>query len=380
MAFEFKAPARIVFGRGSSAGLPEIVQSLGTRPLCVTGSARPRVTALLAAIGAAEPIRIHGEPSIPDVILGVERARKEGADSIVAIGGGSVIDAAKAIAALAANSGDVYDYLEVVGQGKPLRTPALPTIAVPTTAGTGAEATKNAVLQVPDKRVKVSLRHDSLLPKVALVDSELCWTVPPDVTAATGLDALTQVLEPYVSHVANPITDALCVAALGRAGRALRGAYHDGADAEARDDLSFVSLCGGMALANAKLGAVHGFAAPLGGMFDAPHGALCARLLPLVMAANLRALAERAPRSPALQRYAHAAQLLTGLPDASSADGIAWLEALCVQLCIPPLAAYGVSASDISEIVVKAAKSSSMQGNPIQLTDSELRSILEKAL
>jgi alcohol dehydrogenase class IV len=219
-----------------------------------------------------------------------------------------------------------------------------------------------------------------MLPTIALVDSELTWSVPPSVTAATGLDALTQVLEPYVSHHSNPLTDALCLQAMERAREALPRVFGDGNDADARDDMAFVSLCGGMALANAKLGAVHGLAAPLGGMFPAPHGAVCARLLPLVVQSNLKALRERAPDSPALGRYARAASVLTGDPGASADDLIPWLERLCAKLQVPGFASYGVTRDEIAGVVAKAQRSSSMHGNPIVLSAEELTKIVERAL
>ncbi len=244
------------------------------------------------------------------------------ADLVVGMGGGSVIDAAKAIAALLTNPGDPLDYLEVIGRGLPLANACAPMMAIPTTAGTGAEVTRNAVLASPAHRVKVSLRSASMLPDVAIVDPELTLSMPPAVTAATGLDALTQCLEPFVSHLATPLTDGFCREGLARAARSLRRAYHHGSDVAARRDMALASLCGGLALANAKLGAVHGFAGPIGGMFDAPHGAVCARLLPLVMTANVRALEERSPNSPALVRYAEVAKIVTGDADASIADGV----------------------------------------------------------
>jgi alcohol dehydrogenase class IV len=299
---------------------------------------------------------------------------------VVAIGGGSVIDAGKAIAALLANPGDPYNYLEVVGRGCALERPSLPFIALPTTAGTGAEVTKNAVLQDHARGVKVSLRHETMLPRIALVDSELTWSVPPSVTAATGLDALTQVLEPYVSLQANPLTDALCIEALRRGRVALPRVVADGADADARDDMAFVSLCGGLALANAKLGAVHGLAAPLGGMYPAPHGAVCARLLPEVVRSNLRALQQREPANPALERYAEVARILLANPNAKTEELAPWLERLCVELKIAPLGSFGVKRDEIANVVAKAQRSSSMQGNPIVLSAEELTEIVERAL
>ncbi len=240
--------------------------------------------------------------------------------------------------------------------------------------------TRNAVLASPEHRVKVSLRHASMLPAVALVDPELTYAMPPAVTASTGLDALTQCLEPFVSHLATPLTDGFCREGMARAARSLRHAYEDGSDVAARRDMALASLCGGLALANAKLGAVHGFAGPIGGMFDAPHGAVCARLLPLVMAANVRALQEREPDSPALVRYDEVAAILTGDVDASAVDGVAWVQALYEELAVPGLASYGMAARDLADVAAKAKPSSSMKGNPVALTEAELAAILERSM
>jgi alcohol dehydrogenase class IV len=297
---------------------------------------------------------------------------------VIAIGGGSAIDAGKAIAAIAANPGDVLDYLEVVGQGKPLPAAPVPFIAVPTTAGTGSEVTRNAVLGSPEHRVKASLRSPAMLPRVALIDPELTLGLPPAVTASTGLDALTQLIEPYVSCRANPLTDAFCIDGLRRAARSLARAFADGRDAEARASMSYASVLGGLALANAGLGVVHGFAAPIGGMFDAPHGAVCAAILPHGMAANIKALRARAPESPALARYEEIARVVTGDADATCEDGVAWVSALVSELGIPPLRAYGVT--DVANVVEKASRASSMKANPIPLNAEELTEALTSAI
>ena len=254
-------------------------------------------------------------------------------------------------------------------------------MALPTTAGTGSEVTRNAVLAAPEQRVKVSLRSPRMLARLALVDPELTYSLPPAVTASSGLDALTQLIEPFVTPAANPLTDALCRDGIPRAARALRRAYADGADAEARQDMALASLLGGLALANSRLGAVHGLAGPLGGWLPAaPHGALCARLLPIVTAANVRALDLRGRTSPALARYAEAAALLTGDKEASAADAAEWLGALAAALHIPPLREYGLTSGDIGALVPQAQRANSMRGNPIALTDAEVAEILEQAL
>jgi alcohol dehydrogenase class IV len=336
---------------------------------------------LLAAAGATSTgFAVPREPTVDDIVAGTERVQTAGCDFIVGFGGGAALDAAKAISALLTNGGDVFDYLEVIGRGRPLARTAAPCIAIPTTAGTGAEVTRNAVLAAPAHRVKVSLRSASMLPRLALVDPELTYDLPPAVTAATGLDALTQLIEPYVSSRANPMTDAFCLEGIRRVAGSHRPAFDEGRNATARTDMALASLLGGLALANAGLGAVHGFAGPVGGMFPAPHGAVCAALLPHVMAANVVALRTRAPQAAALARFDDVARLLTGHPHATAADGIRWIRELTSTLHIPPLRTYGVSSADTAAIVAAAAKASSMKANPIALTSVELGAVLEAAL
>jgi alcohol dehydrogenase class IV len=384
MHFEFATSSRIMFGPGRIAGLGPCASALGARALVVTGRNPARaepVTLLLEAHGVAcETFSVAGEPTIDLVGAGVAAARASGADLVVGFGGGSAIDAAKAIAALATNGGEPLDYLEVIGAGRPLDRPPLPTIAIPTTAGTGAEVTRNAVLASPEHRVKVSLRHPLMLPDVALVDPGLTHSLPPDTTAATGLDALTQLIEPYTSCRANPLTDTLCVEGIRRAARSLRRVHANGSDAEAREDMALASLFGGLALANAGLGVVHGFAGPLGGMFPAPHGALCAALLPHVMSANVMALRAREDGGEFLARYRAIARIVTGAADASITDGINWVAELCADLQIPGLAAFGIASADFPVIVENAGRASSTKGNPVKLSDDALSGILEKAL
>jgi alcohol dehydrogenase class IV len=295
---------------------------------------------------------------------------------VIAVGGGSVIDAGKAIAAMLTNDGPIREYLEVIGKGRPLVNRPAPFIAIPTTAGTGAEVTRNAVLMAEDERVKVSLRSSLMLPAVALIDPELTYSLPPDVTASTGLDALTQCIEPVVPPNANPLSDAVAREGIQRAARSLRRAFRDGSDTDARRDMAVASLCGGLALANAKLGAVHGFAAPLGGMFPIPHGVACARLLAPVVEVNVRALVARSAQSPAIARYDEVARLVTGDHAATADRLVEWLRDLVGDLEVPRLSAYGVGEDDIGRVVAEARKASSMQGNPIALTDDELGEVL----
>jgi len=323
---------------------------------------------------------VSGEPEISTVEAGVAFAQKENCDFVVSIGGGSVIDAGKAIAAMMTNDGELLDYLEIIGRGKSLAKPGAPFIALPTTAGTGTEVTRNAVLSSPEHRVKVSLRSPLMLARVAVIDPELTCDLPPALTASTGLDALTQLIEPFVCRRANPMTDGFCTEGIHRAARSLREAVLNGQNKTAREDMALASLFGGLALANAGLGAVHGFAGPIGGMFPAPHGAVCAALLPHVMAANLRALREREPDNFALRRYYHVAQLLTGNQQAAADAGVDWVEKLVAELPISKLGAYGVREEHVAEIVSKAANASSMKANPIALTPDELAQTLRLAL
>lgn len=387
MRFELATAGKIVFGDGVIAGLPALARELGGpagRVLLVTGSSAARTSgtvALLESSGLAiVPLAIHGEPTTDVARSGVTLAREAGCTLVVAIGGGSVIDAGKAIAALVTNAGDPLDYLEVIGRGLPLTAPPLPFVAVPTTSGTGAEVTKNAVLADPISRVKVSLRSDAMLPRVALVDPELTWSMPPAVTASTGMDALTQVIEPFVSIAATPVTDALCRDAIARGARAIRRAFVRGDDREARSDMALTSLFGGIALANAKLGAVHGFAGPIGGAFESPHGAVCARLLPFVMEVNVRALRARDAGSPVLARYDEIARLVTGSADARADDAVRWARELAEDLAIASLSCYGMREEHVGDVVTKSARASSMKGNPIVLTREELEEIARRAL
>ena len=384
MRFEFATAARIVFGAGAVREVAPAAREMGARVLLVSGGAPQLAARLLADLGAAGiasvPFPVDKEPTLDLVRRGAQFAREEGCDTVIGLGGGSAIYAAKAIAALLGNAGDPLDYVEVIGAGKPLRLPSAPFIAVPTTAGTGAEVTRNAVLASPEHKVKVSLRSRSMLARLAVVDPELMLDLPPEVTAATGLDALTQLIEPYVSARANPVTDAFCLDGMRRVARSLVRAFTDGHDREARTDMSLASLFGGLALANAGLGAVHGFASPIGGMFEAPHGAVCAALLPHAMAVNLRALRARAPESEALSRYEAVARILTGDAGAAPEDGVAWVTGLCRRLSIPPLREYGVRESDVPALVEKATNASSMKANPILLAPDEMAELVVLAL
>ncbi len=384
MRFEIATATRIIFGPGTLREISSVAKGLGKSALVVTGHSIKRAEPLLVLLRAqgigAVTFPVSGEPSVETIQQGVALARREKCDFVIGFGGGSALDAGKAIAAMLANEGELLDYLEVIGRGKSLAEPSAPFIAIPTTAGTGSEVTRNAVLASPEHRVKVSLRSPLMLPRVALVDPELTYDLPPAVTASTGLDALTQVIEPYVCSRPNPMTDPVCIEGIQRAARSLRVAFTNGRDAAAREDMSVASLFGGFALANAGLGAVHGFAGPIGGMFPAPHGTICAALLPHFMATNLHALSHRQPSSPVLARFEHVARLLTGKPSATAHDGVEWVRQLVHDLQIPPLRQYGLATAHIAELVEKSMHASSMKANPIALTPGELAETLRCAI
>jgi alcohol dehydrogenase class IV len=386
LAFELAAPARIVFAPGALAEVAGIAHALGARPLLVTGRSSERATGLADALqrqGLAAPTRfaVAGEPTVALARAGTEVARAAGCDLVVALGGGSALDAGKAIAALLGNGGDPLDYLEVIGRGQPLRAAGAPFIAVPTTAGTGSEVTRNAVLSSPEHGAKASLRSPSMLARAAVIDPDLLADLPRAVIASGGLDALSQLIEPLISSRAQPVTDALAREGIGRSARALRRSFRQGlVDPDDRQDLALASLLGGLCLANAGLGAVHGFAAPAGGLWPVPHGAACAALLPHALRINLRALQARAAGHPAIDRLREVAAILTGRPAARAEDGIEWLEELCADLAIPGLSHYGMTAADIPELVQKARVASSMKGNPLPLSDDELAEIAARAL
>lgn len=383
MRFEFATATRIVFGNGALREAGSLAKDLGRRALVVTGKNTERVEPLLKVLDVAGVntvlFPVIGEPEVKIVETGTALARTEHCDLVIAFGGGSAIDAGKAIAAMLTNDGELFDYLENIGRGKTLSQAAAPFIAIPTTAGTGAEVTRNAVLASPEHRLKVSLRSALMLPRIAPIDPELTYNLPPDLTASTGLDALTQLIEPYVCSRANPMTDTLCVEGLRRA-RSLRTAFMNGRDIAAREDMAIASLFGGLALANAGLGAVHGFAGPIGGMFSAPHGAICAALLPHVVAANIRALRERQPTSQSLRRYEEVGRLLTGVATARTEDACEWLGELVGDMKIPNLETYGIRPEHFPELVEKATQASSMKANPIALTTDELTAILRAAI
>ena len=385
MNFEFATVPRIVFGPGRLKEIRAIAPPLGRRALVTCGHsvrAVERVQPLFAALTNAGmeyvALAVSGEPTLELVREGTKHARAERCDMVIGFGGGSALDSGKAIAALLTNEGDPLDYIEVIGKGQPLANPSAPFIAIPTTAGTGSEVTRNAVLGSPERRVKVSLRSPLMLPRIALVDPELTYQLSPEITAATGLDALTQLIEAFVSVKANPLTDSICREGMYRVARSLRRAYESAsglpvredwqATVTAREDMCVAAMLSGMALANAALGAAHGLSGPLGGMFEAPHGALCAAVLPYVVEVNERAAKERLVGSPVVSRFEQVRRAVGDLRE------------LVRALNIPPLRDHGVSRDVFPEIIEKAKASNSMKGNPVVLEDQELREILESAL
>ncbi|HVO21285.1 MAG TPA: iron-containing alcohol dehydrogenase [Anaeromyxobacter sp.] len=383
MNFELTTAARIAFGPGRIAEVPQEIQALGlSRVLLVTGLEPARAAPLVEALGergvSAPSWRVLGEPDVEGVREAMALARSEGCQGVISLGGGSSIDTGKAVAGLLGNGAqDPLEHLEVVGRARPLLHPALPLVAIPTTAGTGSEVTRNAVLSAGS--TKASLRSPHLLPRLAVIDPDLLAGAPREVLAGSGLDALSQLIEPFLCSRANPVTDALAAEGMRRSARSLRPACLSGLDADRREDLALASLFGGLCLANAGLGAVHGFAAPAGAALGAPHGALCAALLAPCLTVNLRALRARSPGHPAVGRFADVARWLTGRPDASAEDGIAWVEGLCRDLGIRGLSALGLTPAGAPDLVVQAKQASSMKANPIALTDAELSEIVERA-
>jgi len=382
MRFEFGTASRIVFGQGVVKEVPQLLFEKGKRLLFITGKNSERSVTLLESLKGMKfetfVFTVSSEPTVDVVSTGVQFARENGCDVVAGIGGGSVIDTAKAISAIISNGGELLDYLEVIGAGKTLQKNPLPFLAIPTTAGTGAEVTKNSVLLSPMHGVKVSLRSPLMFPDVAVIDPELTYSMPPAITAATGMDAFSQLLEAYVSVNSNYMTDMVCRDGMKRVTKSLYRAFENGKNVDAREDMAMASLLGGIALANAKLGAVHGFAGPIGGSFSAPHGAVCACLLPHVMEMNIKILRIK-KQDQYLKRYVEVAKILTGNQDAEAEDGVLWVSNLCNKLKIPKLSDFGITVFDFPEIVEKTKVASSTKGNPVSLMDEELLEVLNKA-
>ena len=377
MEFGFRTAGNIRFGNGVAGRHLAEVKGWGERALVLTGSRPDRQADLVAGLERlgiqATFHAVVGEPTVASVEAAVASGRTANAEFVVAIGGGSVLDTGKAVAAMLGNPGNLADHLEVVGRGLSIEKDAPPVLAIPTTAGTGAEVTMNAVIGVPEHGVKVSLRHPSILPKLVLVDPELMVSAPFSVTRDAGMDALTQLVEAFTSKKGTPVTDGLCREGLSRVFDALEDVLEDGGDLDARGEMAFSSLMSGMALANGGLGAVHGLAGPLGGMIPAAHGAICAALLPAVLRMNLWLSDE------ALAARFQEVSGFCGLPD--RADGIVgWVEAFTKRHGVFGLRALGLEDTRIDELVEKGMRASSMKGNPVPLTPIQLRQIVVESL
>ncbi len=381
--FEFATSQRIIFGNDSASQVLQIAATYGTRIILVTGEHNKNDNPVCKDFSSRSDFKIkqivcNREPSVDFIHMTLQTVRAFQPDVLIGIGGGSVIDTGKALAALASNDGSLIDYLEVIGKGKPLVDASLPYIAIPTTAGTGSEVTRNAVIVDESRCVKVSLRSPLMIPVVAIIDPTLTVGLPTGITASTGMDALTQVMEPLITRNANPVTDVLCFHAVSIAKKALLKAYKDPMDLAAREAMSLVSLFGGLALANSGLGAVHGFAAAIGGMYPAiRHGEICAAILPAAMQINREAAEGK-------NEYIWVKQKMDQLSGLFSYGKKLTLDQkireVGAKLNIPGLESLGVERSKSNLIIEKARNSSSMKGNPIALSGEELAKILELSL
>jgi len=384
---------RIEFGAGGITKLPGLIAQYGNHALLVTGQHSfvdsPHWPALRAALEKAgigwEQTRVSDEPSPQLVDDAVQQFHGAGITVVVGIGGGSVLDAAKAIAGLLPSGNSVMDHLEGVGPEKPYHGPATPFIAVPTTAGTGSEATKNAVLSRRGPNgFKKSFRDDKLVPEYALLDPDLLASCPRPQIAANAMDALTQLLESYVSNKANPFTDALAESGLKAVREGLFAWYEGGDEAAAgRSRMAYAALLSGVCLAQTGLGSVHGLASPLGAFFPIPHGVVCGTLIGAAARVNLAALRERDPANPAWRKYARASDLLHGRHhpsfEESHAALLALLDEWTERLALPRLSAYGIQASEFAHIAAHS-RGGSMKTNPLVLSDAEIADILRQRL
>jgi alcohol dehydrogenase class IV len=365
--FAFMTATEILFGRGTSAQAAGRAASLGRRVFLVHGNPARADWLALALQAQGCTVTRFAVTAEPDTeILSAAVRAATGAEVVVALGGGAVIDTGKAVAAMLPATRPLLDHLEVVGKGLPLDHPPLPFIAIPTTAGTGAEVTRNAVIGVPAQRRKVSLRDARMLPRLAIVDPALTDHTPKAITLASGLDAITQVIEPYISTRANPLTDALCVDAIPRGLTALHHLMKV-EDASARDAMAWVSLCGGLALANAGLGVIHGLAGPLGGLKPAPHGAICGTLLPQGLAVNRAKVGDPARIDRVLHWIGQAFDTTDPLPALAT-----WSR----SHGLPTLAQMGLTPQDCAFAAEAALTSSSMKANPVPLDLTDLHAIL----
>lgn len=377
MIWSIETPPRILFGRGEAAKAPAILSAFGPRGVIVHGRSGARAAWLASALPghAILSVACPGEPVLDDLTAALTAARAHRPDWVAALGGGAALDLGKALAALIPAPGAPMDHLEVVGRGLPLTAPPLPWVALPTTAGTGAEVTKNAVIGLPDHGRKVSLRDPAMLARVAIIDPALTDGCPRGVTLASGLDAITQVIEPFLSSRATPYTDAITRPALAPGLPALMRLMRT-EDPQARDIMAHVSLTGGLALANGGLGAVHGLAGVIGGRLPAPHGAICGALLGPVLRANHEATRETPFADRMTGVFAALAPALGCAPEDTPEALTAWAH----DSGLPRLAALGLAADQIPDIAAASVSSSSMKGNPVPLPQQALEKILEAAL
>jgi alcohol dehydrogenase len=384
---------RILFGEGSITQVPKLAQSYGEKALLVTGRRSFRESRhwkeLHDGLGVRgmswETASVEEEPSPQMVDDTVSQLRNAGIDVVIGVGGGATLDTAKAIAGLLRVEHSVLDFLEGVGRGVRYKGPAVPSIAVPTTAGTGSEATRNSVLsQRGQGGFKRSFRHEALVPQFAVVDPTLLETCPPDVIAADGMDATTQLIESYTSSRSNPVTDALALSGLEAARDGLWEWHSQGPDSAAgRRKMAYAALMSGIALAQTGLGAVHGLASPLGAYFPISHGVVCGTLVAAATDVNIRALAEREPHNPAMWKYAHLGRLLAGVGDGDEAAQrialVGLLNDWTERLALPRLSIYGVRETHFN-VLVQDSRGSSMKTNPIALDDDEIAEILRRRL
>ncbi len=382
----------IHFGKGTFEKIGDILITYGSKILIVASRSvlnQSLVESNLELISTEhkldfENFIIQGEPDVEQIDQGLDKGRNHKSQAVIGLGGGSAIDAGKAIAGLLTNGGSAIDYLEVVGKGKKITKPSLPYIAVPTTAGTGSEVTKNAVILSKNNCVKASIRSSLLVPKTAIIDPLLMISAPKDVTASCGLDALTQLIEAYTSIKAQPMTDVLAMQGIEYASKSLLFAFEDGNDISAREDMAYASLLSGICLANAGLGAVHGFASPIGGMFSIPHGVICGALLAPVIEENIRNMISQVPFSEALTKYNRIGEIVSNLIFEDIREGasrvIEYTQNMTKLLKIPKLSKYGLAEKFFEKIIEKVKQSSSIRYNPVALSDDSLYRILKKTL
>ncbi|ELI0350892.1 iron-containing alcohol dehydrogenase [Vibrio vulnificus] len=378
--FQFMTATRIIFGEGALQSSLSILSQFGYSALLVTGKDLARAMPIIGYFKSQniryQHVAISGEPNITMVEETAIIGRKFKPDMVVAIGGGSVIDMGKALAAIIPNQGDVYDYVEVVGRNVPLKTQPIHFIAIPTTASTGSEVTRNAVLKSGQDKVKVSLRSPDMLADVAIVDPTLTYGTDAYTSGRGAMDAFTHLMEAYVCGEPNPLTDMICEEGLRRLSHSIiPGCLQD--DYKARSDLAFSAMLGGMAITNAKLGAAHGLASALGGKLDAPHSVITAQLAPHVMNENIMA-AREAGRADVLTRYKSLARLVTKNGDASELEGVEWVKGVLDKLQLPELSQFGVCSTSFDAVAEDALRSVAIKGNPLPLTKARLSYILEQ--